>query len=49
VQFDQIARWTAAAQIAPHDTLSRDRQTSINAPMLPQLGKDGLIEFTIRD
>ena len=46
VQFDQIARWAAAAQIAPHDTLSSDGQTWIKAPMLPQLGMDWLVELT---
>ena len=46
VQFDQISRWAAAAQIAPHDTLSSDQQTWIKAPMLPQLGMDWLIELT---
>jgi hypothetical protein len=49
MQFDQIARWAAATQIEAHDTLSSDQQTSIKAPMLPQLGKDWLIELTIRD
>ncbi len=43
VRFDQIARWAAAAQIAPHDTLSNDRQTWVKAPMLAQLG---LVELT---
>jgi hypothetical protein len=46
VQFDQIARWAVAAQIAPHDTLSSDGQTWIKAPMLPQLGMDWLVELT---
>jgi hypothetical protein len=46
VQFDQIARWAAAAQIAPHDTLSSDGQTWIKAPMVPQLGMDWLVELT---
>jgi len=46
VQFDQIARWAAAAQIAPHDTLSSDQQTWIKAPMLSQLGMDWLVELT---
>ena len=47
VQFDQITRWAATAQIAPHDTLSSDGQTWIKAPMLPQLGMDWLVELTI--
>jgi hypothetical protein len=46
VHFDQIARWAAAAQIAPHDTLSSDRQAWIKAPMLTQLGMDWLVELT---
>jgi hypothetical protein len=46
VQFDQIARWAAAAQIAPHDTLSSDGQTWLKAPMLSQLGMDWLVELT---
>ncbi len=46
VRFDQIERWAAAAQIAPHDMLSNDRQTWVKAPMLPQLGMDWLVELT---
>ncbi len=46
VRFDQIARWAAAAQIAPHDTLSNDRQTWVKAPMLGQLAMDWLVELT---
>jgi hypothetical protein len=46
VRFDQIARWAAAAQIAPHDTLSNDRQTWVKAPMLARLGMDWLVELT---
>ena len=46
VHFDQITRWAAAAQIAPHDTLSSDQQTWTKAPMLPQLGMDWLVELT---
>ena len=46
VRFDQIARWAATAQIAPHDMLSNDRQTWVKAPMLPQLGMDWLVELT---
>ena len=46
VRFDQIARWAAAAQIAPHDTLSNDRKTWVKAPMLAQLGMDWLVELT---
>jgi hypothetical protein len=46
VQFAQIERWAAAAQIAPHDMLSSDQQTWIKAPMLVQLGMDWLVELT---
>jgi len=46
VRFDQIARWAATAQIAPHDTLSNDRYTWVKAPMLAQLGMDWLVELT---
>jgi hypothetical protein len=46
VRFEQITRWAAAAQIAPHDTLSSDGQTWIKASMLPQLGMDWLVELT---
>ena len=46
VHFDQIARWAAAAQVAPHDMLSSDQQTWIKAPMLPQLSMDWLVELT---
>ena len=46
VRFDQIARWAATAQIAPHDTLSNDRQTWVKAPMVAQLGMDWLVELT---
>jgi hypothetical protein len=46
VQFDQITRWAAAAQIAPHDTLSSDGSTWVRAPMVPQLSMDWLVELT---
>lgn len=46
VQFEQITRWAAAAQVAPHDTLSSDGQTWTKASMLPQLGMDWLVELT---
>lgn len=46
VQFDQIARWAAAAHIAPRDTLSNDQKNWTKAPMLPQLGMDWLVELT---
>jgi hypothetical protein len=44
--FDQLARWAADAQIAPHDTISSDQQTWTKAPMLPELGMDWLVEIT---
>ena len=46
VQFDQITRWAATAQIAPHDTLSSDGQTWVKASMVPQLRMDWLVELT---
>jgi hypothetical protein len=46
VQFDQITRWAATAQIAPHDTLSSDGQTWVKASMVPQLSMDWLVELT---
>ena len=46
VRFEQIARWAATAQIAPHDTVSNDRQSWVKAPMLAQLGMDWLVELT---
>jgi len=33
--FEQVHRWAAAAQIAPHDKLSHDQQTWLKAPMFP--------------
>lgn len=44
--FEQLARWAAAAQIAPHDTVSTDQQTWLKAPMLTALGMDWLVELT---
>ena len=44
--FEQLTRWASAAQIAPHDALSTDRETWIKAPMVPQLGMDWLVEVT---
>ena len=46
VLFDQITRWAALAQIAPHDTLSSDGQTWVKASMVPQLSMDWLVELT---
>jgi hypothetical protein len=46
ISFDQLARWAAAAQIAPHDAVSSDQLTWIKAPMLPELGMDWLVELT---
>ena len=44
--FAQLTRWASAAQIAPHDALSTDRETWIKAPMVSQLGMDWLVEVT---
>src|SRR6266478_7950608 len=46
LSFELLARWASGAQVAPHDTVSTDRQTWIKAPMLPQLGMDWLVEVT---
>lgn len=46
VPFTQLTHWASAAQIAPHDALSTDRETWIKAPMIPQLGMDWLVEVT---
>jgi hypothetical protein len=46
LSFDQLARWAATAQIAPHDAISSDQETWMKAPMLPQLGMDWLVEVT---
>jgi hypothetical protein len=42
--FAQVRRWAAAAQVAPHDTLSHDQQTWLKAPMFPELEMDWLVE-----
>jgi hypothetical protein len=44
--FEQVRRWAAAAQVAPHDKLSHDRQTWLKAPMFPELEMDWLVEVT---
>ena len=44
--FEQVRRWAAAAQIAPHDKLSQDQQTWLKAPMVPELEMDWLVEVT---
>lgn len=46
LSFDQLARWAADAQVAPHDTISSDQQAWMKAPMLPELGMDWLVEIT---
>src|SRR6266478_8928119 len=46
LSFELLARWASGAQVAPHDTVSTDRQTWIKAPMLPELGMDWLVEIT---
>ena len=38
--FEQVRRWAAAAQIAPHDELSHDQQNWLKAPMFPELKMD---------
>jgi hypothetical protein len=44
--FEQVRRWAAAAQIAPHDKLSHDQQSWLKAPMFPELEMDWLVEVT---
>ena len=44
--FEQVRRWAAAAQVAPHDKLSHDQQTWLKAPMFPELEMDWLVEVT---
>ena len=44
--FEQVRRWAAAAQVAPHDKLSHDQQSWLKAPMFPELEMDWLIEVT---
>src|SRR4051812_17145356 len=46
LSFAQLAKWAAAAQVAPHDAISSDQLTWIKAPMLPELGMDWLVELT---
>jgi hypothetical protein len=46
VTFEQLAEWAAAAQIAPHDTISTDQENWMKAPMLPGLGMDWIVEVT---
>lgn len=44
--FEQLERWAATAQIAPHDSVSSDQVTWVKAPMVPHLGMDWLVEVT---
>lgn len=44
--FDEVRRWAAAAQVAPHDKLSHDQRTWLKAPMFPELEMDWLVEVT---
>ncbi len=44
--FEQVRRWAAAAQVAPHDKLSHDQLTWLKAPMFPELEMDWLVEVT---
>src|SRR5436190_3421230 len=46
LSFDQLAKWAAAAQVAPHDAVSSDQLSWVKAPMLPELGMDWLVELT---
>lgn len=42
----QLARWAAAAQVAPNDAVSADQISWIKAPMLPELGMNWIVEVT---
>jgi hypothetical protein len=44
--FEQVRRWAADAQVAPHDKLSHDQRTWLKAPMFPELEMDWLVEVT---
>ena len=44
--FEQVRRWAAGAQVAPHDKLSHDQQTWLKAPMFPELEMDWLVEVS---
>lgn len=44
--IEQLERWAASAQIAPHDSVSADQINWTKAPMVPQLGMDWLVEVT---
>ena len=46
LRFEQVQRWAAAAQVAPHDKLSHDQRTWLKAPMFPELEMDWLVEVT---
>ncbi len=46
LRFEQVRRWAAAAQVAPHDKLSHDQQNWLKAPMIPELEMDWLVEVT---
>ena len=46
ISFDQLTAWTSAAQVAPQDFVSVDRETWLKAPMLAQLNMDWMVEVT---
>ena len=46
LSFEQLARWAAQAQVAPHDSVSVDQENWIKAPMLPELRMDWIVEVT---
>lgn len=46
LSFPLLARWAAAAQIAPQDMLSHDAQNWMKSPMVKELGMDWLVEIT---
>jgi hypothetical protein len=46
LSFELLSRWASAAQVAPNDVVSNDRQAWFKAPMVPELGMDWLVELT---
>ena len=46
LSFEQLVRWAAQAQIAPHDSISVDQENWMKAPMLPELRMDWIVEVT---
>ena len=45
VTFSKIQEWARAAQIAPQDALSEDKESWTKAPMIPELQMDWLVQM----